>query len=233
MRLIKNKRLKSYSEKYVKSGRAIETFEYEKPVFRGYAVRTVGEKRKIGTKRNDNIARAKAKLRRLILANVKYPEKPLFLTFTWRENETDRSVALKQWARFIREMKQRFPEARYIYVIETQERGAMHVHALFFGDLRMMWVAQSLWKNGIMWPERVKYNDELHIANYMGKYMGKGAASVFNERSFSTSQNLEKPVEILGDEFRAIIQGQQPEFSAVHTTPDGNVVYYKLFILQT
>lgn len=49
-------------------------------------------------------------------------------TLTYRENQTDRDLALKHLDRFRRRVEKLIPGWRYVAVLEEQERGAWHIH---------------------------------------------------------------------------------------------------------
>lgn len=62
------------------------------------------------------------------------------LTFTYRENVTDRKKVAKDWKEFVRLFRLRHPEWAYLAVIEKQERGAYHIHAAVAGKQDIRWL---------------------------------------------------------------------------------------------
>lgn len=165
--------------KAICSGNVIEIWEYEQPNFYGFEKK--GEftgKRKIGEdfkKRRDKVLSAKFKLRRLINSNVNKNTK--FVTLTFAENLQDVSIAKDKFKVFIRKMnRQRIKKGKenlkYVYVVEFQERGAIHFHCVFFNlDYIKNEDLYKNWKNGYTWINRVEDVD--NVGAYVVKYMEK------------------------------------------------------------
>lgn len=117
--------------------------------------------------------RAKSKIKRLIYGNqYVYPEKPTFLTLTFRDNVTDIKLANRQFTNFVKRMSRRInKQLRYVAVHEFQKRGALHYHAIVFNlpYIEHKEIAK-IWRNGYIDIEIVK-NDGLPY--YMTKYISK------------------------------------------------------------
>jgi len=161
-------------EKIVVSGPVLEYFSY--PTFPEYGVRS---------SREMAIQRARSTLRRKINANsgqwwnesLQCYYKPLFVTLTFADNVTDLKFANYQYKKFIQKFnrfvfKSKKNVLKYSVVIEWQERGAIHYHALFYNvpffDLRKM---LDLWPYGRQEVTVVK--DVKLIGSYVVKYMTK------------------------------------------------------------
>lgn len=234
---MKNPTLKHYNKKLVKSGDILEIFDYEKNIYRGHSYRKNNSaSTKKGKKRIDNVARARARLRRIIATNSQNRHyKPIFVTFTWGINETNRKEAYLYWAKYLRRLRNFAPHVKYIYVWEQQMRGAWHIHAIFWDVPRKhIYLLDRLWKRGNVYDIDVDTRDILHVSNYLGKYFGKNSYMSMNERLFSYSLNMEKPQEIIFeyDDYMYLLQRARMMYSDVHTMPTGNVCYYKVYIID-
>lgn len=76
--------------------------------------------------------------------NVRHLVKSVFadhmLTFSWRENMTDRARAAAEWKEFVRLFRVRYPSWAYLAVLEKQERGALHIHVAVQGKQDIRWL---------------------------------------------------------------------------------------------
>lgn len=194
------KKLMMYDEKVTKSGKYYEHRKYYIPNVRGFSVesrRVV--RRKALERRTDNVGRARNTLIRKVLANAERT-KPLFLTLTYASNMEDRAQAVADFKQYVRLLRSVYGKMDYVYVLETQERGAWHIHVLIFNQrfLRIE-VLRHLWNETIDEDARVnikKTADSKHVAFYIAKYLGKEVCAG-NKRLFSGSRGLNKPVELI------------------------------------
>lgn len=125
-----------------------------------------------------SIARARKSLYRIIMTNLnsKQKNKNLFVTFTFKKNETDIKKANYEFKKFI----QRFyffmgAKYKYITVIEFQKRGAVHYHTLFFDVpyIKNLHVRiTELWGHG--YTDIKPLYDIKNISAYLSKYIRKG-----------------------------------------------------------
>lgn len=76
--------------------------------------------------------------------NVRYLAKSLFadhmLTFSYRENVDDRARVAADWKEFVRLFRIRYPDWKYVAVLEKQERGALHIHVAVHGRQDIRWL---------------------------------------------------------------------------------------------
>lgn len=86
--------------------------------------------------RQRSAKRARQKVRHLI----KTIEADHMLTFGYRDNVTDRERLSRDWKEFSRLFHQRYPEWKYVAVIEKQERGAYHMHVAVCGKQDIRWL---------------------------------------------------------------------------------------------
>jgi len=145
-----------YQKKLVVSGKFIEIYNYEKPIFKGLLskigghgngrVSSGGESERT----KENLDRTRTALRRLINSN---PHLDKFITLTFKKNITAIPQANYEFKKF----RQRFQyemtkQLSYIAVIEFQKRGAVHYHVLSNldyinkADLEERWGGGALFK---------------------------------------------------------------------------------------
>jgi len=201
MALLKEKiptKLELITTKVTKSGNYYEVRHYERPYVRGYTVdRAVPLRKPSSERRSDNISRARNTLIRRVLANSTR-NKPLFLTLTYASNMQDRDKAVSDFARFVRSVRRLYGKLDYVYVLETQARGAWHIHVLVFNrDYMRIEPLRLLWQMNIQEDARVNIkstNDSKHVAFYISKYLGKDASLTY-KRAYSASRGLASPIE--------------------------------------
>lgn len=188
-----------YYQKVVVSGPVIELYEYDRIQKRGYTLRkrpAFKGQLKLNfepkTKRMDNINRTRTFLRRLINSN---PDLDKFITLTFKENISDITLANRLFAKFIMKLKYRYPDIRYIAVIEFQRRGAVHYHVL----MKLPYIEANylayIWSHGF-----VKINEINHVDNvgaYICKYLSKDTTDerMWGKKKFFCSKNLNTPEE--------------------------------------
>ena len=128
-----------YNTKFIQSGDRLEIYKY-----RGY-VRTGGGSRNTegrrGKKdipeeekeknrlisRSRNLNNAKNNIVRIVNCNKDLIS---FITITYKENMQDLRKSKKQVGLFFQKLKRDFQDLKYVYVLEYQERGAIHYHIL-------------------------------------------------------------------------------------------------------
>jgi hypothetical protein len=173
-------------------------------------------------KREDNIKRAVANVRRLVQCNQEdQKEKPKFLTLTYAENIQELSKTNPDFTLFTQRIRETYGDMQYIAVPEFQERGAVHYHALYF-NLPFMQDFKSemarLWPHGSTKIEAVRSMNAM--PRYISKYMTKSLSDIrtSGRRSFFTSRNLHRPIVVHNQE-RAdeIIERWSPQMNVIGT----------------
>jgi len=201
--------IKKSNKRLVICNKVIKLINYEKPFF--YNFPPLKRSRSIfiekQDRRLDNTQRAKNKLKNLILSNYGVNKQMvLFVTFTFAENIVNPKQANPEWKLFILRLNYYlnslgFQKAKYITVIEFQERGAVHYHTLFFNIPYIKNIKTEfarLWALGFVKIKAIPFNDSNHCANYVSKYMTK----TFNDKFFSSSKNyfcsrnIKKPIKL-------------------------------------
>ncbi len=162
-----------------------------------------------------NIIRTKLNCQRLAKANAK--EWKSFITLTYAENMTNVKQAKKDLNFYIRNVRKKFPDFKYIAIPEFQKRGAIHFHLLTNiecgTDLVPLNPLIKLYnKDSKSWKEIIYYDlkywakgfsqaepvdgDIKKIVGYISKYMTKYDFDerLFDFKRYTSSQNLIKPV---------------------------------------
>jgi len=216
--------------KFVAFGENFELYEYEKDLPQRFnpnartnlprlSHKVLGVSRKDSlseakyAKRRDNIFRVKNAFRRLISANLGELERPLLVTFTYRENETSLNVGYSDFNAFVRDCRYHYGKGfKYICVPEFQSRGAVHFHALFWG-LPVELLAQErqtrelarFWGKGFVFLKPTDGNERL--SSYLAKYMAKAFTDfrLKNQKSYVCSRNMIRPVIGSGFESKSFV----------------------------
>lgn len=193
-----------FNRRLIVSGKVIEYFEYERLVVRCPEKERVGRRNAAYTSakikadnREKTAQRAKQTVRRTINAN---PQLNKFLTLTFAENVKDLSKARYEFDKFIKRLKTRYEEIKYINVVEFQKRGAVHFHLLCnlpYVDVNE--VAQ-IWQNGFIKINRIENVD--NVGAYVTKYMTKGNIDerLIGRKCYSMSKGLNEPNEYIHTE---------------------------------
>jgi hypothetical protein len=130
------------------------------------------------------------------------------VTLTFRQNITDRLVALKYWKAFVRRLS-RVKAFQYVAVIEVQQRGAIHFHVAVHGRqsyalLRSIWQdilgkdeeGRQMGQVNVRDPHKFGFGAKGHhrLAAYISKYCGKQMdARDINEKRYFCSKGISIP----------------------------------------
>lgn len=157
--------------------------------------------------------RARSTLRRLINANAYQLTK--FITLTFSENVKDVRVANNCFTGFIKRLKyylkkNNSADLKYIAVIEFMKNGRVHYHMLSNIPYIENSKLRKIWGNGYVKINKMDKVD--NVGAYVCKYMSKqevGDSRLKGEKSYFTSRNLDKPVEIHDTEEIKRLLGQE------------------------
>lgn len=189
-------------EKLVKCGDFIEHYEYSKPYWKNVPLSPEEKKNRLLMRRvkkpntakimrDDNVKRARSNLRRLINSN---PQLNRFLTLTFKENIKELENANPFFNSFIKRIKRRYPNFKYVAVPEFQERGAVHYHLLCNLPFVPVEEITFIWGNGFAFLRKV--DSVTNMGAYMSKYLSKQNFSprYFRKRKFFYSLDVERPL---------------------------------------
>lgn len=196
----------AYYQKVIEYGDFVDVYIYEKPVIKAknrkskqYSRSESKEKVDNSSKyRRRNSIRALNLIRQLSILNFSvYNTKLLTLTFGKCDFDINNpKICNKKLSKFLQDLRNMFPNYKYLAVLEFQKRGAVHYHILC--DLPYMDKEKLaiMWGYGFIDIRR----PEFLAVNYLSKYLEK---SLFDERLkgvrvFFHSKNLQKPKEHIG-----------------------------------
>lgn len=207
-----------YNLKMVHSGDRTELYHYQLAQQRGNQARNQN-----GRKGNANVETDKQKNRRQVLNAARNniirlvnSNKDLlsFITLTYAENMKDLSQSKADLHKCINKIQRNIPDFKYLYVLEYQERGAIHYHMLCNYPIdfecaksdRRKPQCQKEAENRFMmdyWPYGFVDIRDLHregntnVGLYVSTYIVKSLQDVNMNgyRVYGYSRNLNKPVE--------------------------------------
>jgi len=216
------------NKKMVVSGNTVETYLYERNYMYGftYDVKTKKPRRKRDVQEFDisNLIRTKRAVRRLLAANgwqYKASDgsvfKPVFITFTFRDDVVDLTQANKSFTSFIRFFNRDYFKQdgylKYLGVPEIQYSresstgfGVWHYHVVFFNlpfVPRLYDRISEYWGNGFCFVGGRKkgarvINDLNHLSNYVTKYLTKTCHELrlFGRKKYLCSKGLFRSSEV-------------------------------------
>lgn len=117
--------------------------------------------------------RAKQTTRHLVKASLA----DHMLSFSYRENVTDKKIVVKHWHEFVRLFRVRFPEWTYVAVVEKQDRGAFHIHVAVKGRQEIKWLRRC-WLKAIGQP-----NEEINDWYNHGAKLGEKSLGAVDVRA--------------------------------------------------
>jgi len=193
--------LRSSNCRVILSGDTYERYDYALPYFYNRPPPPRGSGWASGWsphRRADNLAAARALVRRIISCNVAaYDCVPKFVTYTFAKNITSLAQANSFWRRYCKRLGRSLGPRRYIVVAEFQKRGAVHYHALYF-DLpfvpRLKYRIADLWGYGFVKVKGISH--VRNVAAYLCKYLQKDLvdARLRGEKAYFCSRRLLRPV---------------------------------------
>lgn len=228
-------------EKIVISGNVIEYYRYLKPLNvepREHDIETNRETSE--GKRDRNLYRARADLRRAIWCNqTKYTK---FVTLTYKDTELDQDNVIYDYKQFIKKLRRREFIVPYVYVTEHQKKrgikegnaGSLHIHSLLFTDEFISAdIINTCWGLGNTDIHSLK--DVNNLGAYVCKYLTKEEFDLYHKHSYHLSRGLKKPEVLTTDgyigqwrdmysnihEYTKVIYSNATEF--VYAGADGSI----------
>lgn len=158
-----------------------------------------------GEHREDNYKqtqrRRRNKIRQLICANFDSCSKFVTLTFNNSMDFDIKDVKACNMAYklFCQRLKYRYPELRYVTVIEFQDkndRGAVHYHMICNLPYIKKSELSDIWGNGFVKINAIDKVD--NVGAYVVKYMNKDIDDIRLQglKAYNCSQGLQKPLEV-------------------------------------
>jgi len=203
---------KCYRIKVLKMGDIFEIYKYEYPIYAGYHKfktskienedKDVDKDIKIEN-RKKVVTRSRNNVRRLAIAN--FNEYSKFFTATFADNISDMDFANGQFKKFIKRLKYKYGDFKYLAVVEFQKRGSIHYHMITnFGFIKQKDL-EKIWGNGFVWIKnllKAKNGKQVdNVGAYLVKYMSKESIDerLMGKKSYLTSRNLIRPETIYED----------------------------------
>lgn len=248
--------------KVIGSGKIIEIYQYSKNIFVNHSgfpkklkvpsdaeildILTNPEKYSVPSVRSQeykqrNIIKAKNRIRRLVQAN--FDQQGKFLTFSFAKTTKVDITSLTDchvlYARFMRSLRDKYPNFRYVAVPEFQKRGAVHYHAMVDVPYTPWKTLMKLWQYGGVYITKI--NNPAYVGSYIAKYVGKALEDkrYSGHRCFYSSKNLIQPVVKYGDDLQNIMQaiearGITPSFTnSYYSDWCGQISYKSYNLYQT
>lgn len=207
-----NKAIKKSNVKALFSPSLNEVVIFERPFLYGYSVESrsdymgdvvsEAEKRKLKEKYRENrFRRARKRIIDLTRCNITaHSDYPQFLTLTYAENMKDVDRAFRDWELFIKGLNYALDmKLKYLAVIEFQERGAIHFHAILFDvpfRKDMLSLYKHYWKHGDPDIVTIKDPNDPKLAFYLSKYVSKYKKTdnrLDDRKSYFASRNIIRP----------------------------------------
>jgi len=186
------------------SGDTLELFRYKQPYFYDWLDLSKKNRPHKGessliAKREDNIQRAKATVRRLVQCNQEdQVEIPKFITLTHANDIQTIKESNPYFRTYEKEVRRTYGNMQYIAVPEFQPvSGRVHYHVLYFNMPYINNHKESLdhvWPYGFTKIEAVRSINAM--PRYISKYMTKnlGDKRLNGHKSYFTSRNLQRPI---------------------------------------
>lgn len=200
--------MKFDSKKYykvIKTNDIIEIMSYEKLNVRGGPPDTQGIKKGEGKDILENYSRTQKyrrdMIRRLITQNFK-TEGSKFVTLTFKNglgfDIKDVKECNRQFKKFIQRLKYRYPNLKYVAVIEFQDknsRNAVHYHIICNLPYIKKIELADIWGLGFVHINSIDNVDNLGA--YVVKYMNKDLDDLRLQglKAYNCSKGLERPIE--------------------------------------
>lgn len=195
--------------KVIVSGDVIELYEYDKPIEYGYtdeqrpttaahvANHEEESEEERQRKQRFSASRTRNNVRRLVSSN--FDNRSKFVTLTFRDNVTDLQHANRCFDRFMKRLRRRHGQFKYLVVVEFQKRGAVHYHMISTLPYIPHERLQQIWEHGFV---RINAIDKVdNIGAYVCKYMTKSERDerLSGKKAYFSSRNLHRPVELRGE----------------------------------
>lgn len=220
--------MKKYKKKYIVSGDIIELYEYENEIYTDY---DLGKFREHTGRQNSSItdeetkknnrekssSRSAKNVRRLVNSNIEKNSK--FVTLTFEDDIRE----LKDANYIFKKFKQRLEyqlkiNLKYLCVPEFTKKGRVHFHVVFFNlPFIKNTTLGMIWGHGFIKINKIDNCD--NVGSYVAKYMTKENEKLIEQKSYFTSRNLEKPIEIINEkEIEILADSLSPDYEVYNNS---------------
>lgn len=234
-----------YYEKITITGNIIEVTKYEKLNVNGG-----GSRKGDGADREHNYRQSQRRrrntIRQLICSNFNSGSK--FVTLTFDDNRAfnirDVQACNQYFKKFVLRMKYRYPDFKYVAVIEFQDRngrGAIHYHMISNLPYIAKQTLSDIWQGGFVKINRIDKVD--NVGAYVIKYMTADMddTRLQGENAYLHSRGLKEPIEYKtwndthAEAIRGIehsLQGKAPSYSAKYESAEAGQIEYLQYNLS-
>lgn len=208
-----------YNLKTIASGNRLETYQYSLAIEKDFVGKNSAgrkgirkpEDRNIEKNRKQVLNRARNKIIRLVNCN---PDLETFITFTYAENMQNLRQSKEDLSKCLKKIQRECEYFKYMYVLEFQERGAIHYHMLC--NLQMpiktagtnkrkseeqkkfeRYFADKYWGHGFVDIRNLKDEGNTNVGLYVSVYLVEDlfTLDLKGAKCYGFSRNLEKPRE--------------------------------------
>lgn len=239
----KRRRQKGRYEKYIITNGIIEIYKYQSLNTRGNGGKNEGEGKNSDENYKTTQRKRRNEVRRAITAN--FDNKSKFVTLTFnneaKHDITDVKACNKEFSLFIKRLKYKYPDLKYLAVIEFQDkngRGAVHYHMICNLPFIENKTLSDIWDNGFIKITSIHHVD--NVGAYIIKYM---TADLDDKRlqglkGYNASRGLQKPVIYTSwkkadykgiEETREAINGKSPTYCSEYEGEFTGKVEYTQF----
>lgn len=190
--------------KVIKSGNLVEVYDYQIPIRYGFEQTHTKRKSTVIIRKEEyrsrTIYRAINHLKRL--CSINFSENDKFLTLTFNDSHpidiNNLGECLPYYQKFIRRLKAKYTDLKFITVTEFQKRGAVHYHILCNIPFITKSELAKLWPYGFSKVKAVTSSTSLAL--YLSKYLSKRFEDKRKQghRLYYSSRGLKKPQIIYG-----------------------------------
>lgn len=229
----------SYYEKILVTGNITEVWRYEKLNVKGGGKRE-GDGQNAEHNYQQQQKQRRNMIRQLVCTNFDSGSKFVTLTFDGEREFDIKNVQESNayFKLFVKRMKYRYPEFRYVAVIEFQDkndRGAVHYHMV----CNLPYVKKSelmeIWSGGFVKINAIDKVD--NIGAYVVKYMTSDVNDkrLCGENAYLHSHDLKKPVEVATwrdsvawKKIHEELERKKPSYARTYESPEaGRIEYYQ------
>lgn len=235
--------MEAYYEKIVVTKGITEVWRYQKINTKGGGLR---EKEGDGPgKENEENYRKRQRVRRnrirqLVCTNFDSGSKFVTLTFNNQLgfDITNVKACNRHFKQFIQRLKYRYPDLKYVAVIEFQKRGAVHYHMICNLPFIKKGELQTIWAGGFVKINRIDKVD--NVGAYVIKYMCKDTEDkrLQGLKAYNCSKGLQEPIELTTwreedtEAWRTIheaLEKESPSYSAKYESENAGTIEYRQY----
>lgn len=209
--------MESYNCKLIDLGDYVKVIKYEKPIFTVQVKatsRSVNEKKYLDVQEK-NLSKVRKlknseidKFIHIVISNFKVND--MFITLTYKKEEVTINEASKDFDNWIKRMRWRYGDFKYVAIRSFQKRGTIHYHLLVDiprlpkEDLKNK-TFEKIWGLGEVYIERIYKLGVVYSHSPLLKYLVKNLKEfkaderAFGKRLYIKSKNLIEPTVIRGE----------------------------------